>query len=198
MDKAIAAWRRERRTALLARRQTMTADFRRGVTGIVTARLDAFVEGRDGMTIGLYWPIKLEINLLPWAHEAERRHGLVLCLPVAVTRGTPLEYWRWSQGEPLGRGIWDIPVPARRDVALPDLMLAPLVGFDRANYRLGYGGGYFDRTLASLASRPMVVGIGYEYSALETIFPQPHDIPMDGVLTEQTDTLPKNWRIDAD
>jgi 5,10-methenyltetrahydrofolate synthetase len=69
-------------------------------------------------------------------------------------------------------------------VILPDLMLAPVVGFDHANYRLGYGGGYFDRTLASLRRRPMVVGIGYAFSALETIFPQPHDIPMDAVLTD--------------
>jgi 5,10-methenyltetrahydrofolate synthetase len=64
-------------------------------------------------------------------------------------------------------------------------MLAPMVGFDRAKYRLGYGGGYFDRTLASLPRRPLVVGIGYEFSALDTIFPQPHDIPMDEVLTER-------------
>ena len=88
------------------------------------------------------------------------------------------------------RGIWDIPVPARRDVVIPDLMLAPLVGFDRANYRLGYGGGYFDRTLAAMPRRPMVVGIGYDLGAQETIFPQPHDIPMDAVVTELRDTLP--------
>jgi 5,10-methenyltetrahydrofolate synthetase len=68
-------------------------------------------------------------------------------------------------------------------------MLAPLVGFDRDNYRLGYGGGYFDRTLASLARRPVVIGIGYDFGALDSIFPQNHDIPMDAVVTEQRCTL---------
>jgi 5,10-methenyltetrahydrofolate synthetase len=81
-------------------------------------------------------------------------------------------------------------------VVFPDLMLAPLVGFDRTNYRLGYGGGYFDRTLASLRQRPMVIGIGYEFSVLKTIFPQPHDIPMDAVLTER-DAPPSDWRNHA-
>lgn len=89
----------------------------------------------------------------------------------------------------MARGIWDIPVPARRDVVIPDLMLAPMVGFDRANYRLGYGGGYFDRTLAARSPRPSVIGIGYAFSALENIFPQSHDIPMDAVVTEQQTTL---------
>jgi 5-formyltetrahydrofolate cyclo-ligase len=84
-----------------------------------------------------------------------------------------------------------------RDVLSPDLLLAPLVGFDQNNYRLGYGGGYFDRTLASLQPRPIVIGVGYEFSALETIFPQPHDIPMRAVLTERRDTLPAKWNEHA-
>jgi 5,10-methenyltetrahydrofolate synthetase len=84
-------------------------------------------------------------------------------------------------------GLWNIPCPARRHVVTPDLMLAPLVGFDWANYRLGYGGGYFDRTLAAFSRRPTVVGVGYEFGALETIHPQPHDIPMDMVLTDRAD-----------
>ena len=82
-------------------------------------------------------------------------------------------------------GAWHIPIPARRDVLVPDLMLAPLVGFDRARYRLGYGGGYFGRTLTALPKKPVVIGVGYALGSLETIFPQPHDIPMDVILTEQ-------------
>ena len=75
-----------------------------------------------------------------------------------------------------------------------DLMLAPLVGFDRAQYRLGYGGGYFDRTLASLPQRPAVIGIGYELGMLDTIFPQSHDIPMDAILTERDNPPPPDRR----
>jgi 5,10-methenyltetrahydrofolate synthetase len=190
MEGAVATWRSEQRARLLAMRQAMPSEARQSAARIVAARLDDFVASGRYATIGLYWPIRHEINLLPWADALAARSGIVLCLPVAVERKAPLEYRRWRQGDPLDQGIWDIPIPSHRDVVTPDLMLAPLVGFDRANYRLGYGGGYFDRTLASLQRRPMAVGIGHDFGDLETIFPQPHDIPMDAVVTEQRDTLP--------
>jgi 5-formyltetrahydrofolate cyclo-ligase len=191
MDPEVTAWRRRQRTMLLARREAMPLEARQHAAQSVAAKLDAYVAVSGCSSIGLYWPIKHEINLLSWAQALAQRSRIVLCLPVVVERKAPLEYWRWQQGEPLGGGIWDIPIPASRDVVFPDLMLAPLVGFDRANYRLGYGGGYFDRTLASLARRPTAIGIGYEFGALDTIFPQPHDIPMDAVVTEQRCTLPQ-------
>lgn len=189
MDATVTAWRREQRTRLRARRQALPLDARQNAARVVAARLDTFVAAGRYRTIGLYWPIKHEINLLYWAETLAAARDVVLCLPVVVARNVALEYWRWRQGDPLDRGFWDIPVPARREVVMPDLMLAPLVGFDRANYRLGYGGGYFDRTLAARAPRPIVIGVGYDFGALDTIFPQPHDIPMDGVVTELRDTL---------
>jgi len=67
---------------------------------------------------------------------------------------------------------------------LPDLVLMPVVGFDPANFRLGYGGGYFDRTLAALSPRPRSIGIGFELSRLPTVHPQPHDLAMDVIVTE--------------
>ena len=190
MGPEVTAWRRSQRTMLLARREAMPQEARQHAAQAVASRLDEFVAARGYSSIGLYWPIKHEINLLSWAQALAQRSGVVLCLPVVVKRQAPLEYWRWRQGEPLGRGIWDIPIPTRRNVVLPALMLAPLVGFDRNNYRLGYGGGYFDRTLASLDPRPAVIGIGYAFSELDSIFPQSHDIPMDAVVTEQRCTLP--------
>ena len=66
----------------------------------------------------------------------------------------------------------------------PDIVIAPLVGFDEACYRLGHGGGFYDRTLATLAARPRIVGVGYTELALRTIYPQPHDVPMDVIVTE--------------
>ena len=83
------------------------------------------------------------------------------------------------------RGDWNIPVPPSDAPAVtPDIVLAPLVGWDGAGYRLGYGGGYFDRTLASLSSRPFAIGIGFQSARLPTIHPQPHDIALDVILTE--------------
>ncbi len=80
--------------------------------------------------------------------------------------------------------MWDIPVPEKREIALPGAVLAPLVGFDRECYRLGYGGGYFDRTLAALSPRPLAIGVGFELSSIATIEPQHYDIPMDLIVTE--------------
>ncbi len=81
-------------------------------------------------------------------------------------------------------GFWDIPVPAGDDRVIPTTLLVPLVGFDDRGYRLGYGGGYYDRTLASFPARPLANGVGYEFAHLETIYPQPHDIPMSAIVTE--------------
>jgi 5-formyltetrahydrofolate cyclo-ligase len=198
MDREVALWRRQQRAALLAQRKTMEQPARQHAALVVAEKLDAIVALHRPATIGLYWPIRNEINLLSWANTLVQRGGITLCLPVVVTRDKPLEYWRWSEGDSLARGFWNIPVPERREVVRPDLMLAPLVGFDEANYRLGYGGGYFDRTLASLTPRPMVAGVGFAFSALKTIFPQPHDIPMDAILTEGRDTTTPPRRAHAD
>jgi 5-formyltetrahydrofolate cyclo-ligase len=81
-------------------------------------------------------------------------------------------------------GVYDIPFPKARDILLPDLVLAPPVGFDAARYRLGYGGGYFDRTLAVLQPRPFAIGVGFELGRLTTVYPQPHDLAMDAIVTE--------------
>jgi 5-formyltetrahydrofolate cyclo-ligase len=193
-DAEVLAWRRRRRAALLAARQEMPLEERQLAARIIAERLDALVAARYVANVGLYWPIKHEINLLPWAEALARRKNTVLCLPVVVTKRAPLEYWRWSQGDQLARGIWDIPIPTHRDVVVPDLVLAPLVGFDKANYRLGYGGGYFDRTLAALRPRPIAIGIGFDAGFLETIHPLSHDIPMDAVVTEKRETLSPDWR----
>jgi 5,10-methenyltetrahydrofolate synthetase len=80
--------------------------------------------------------------------------------------------------------VWNIPIPESSEVVVPQAVLAPLVGFDRQCYRLGYGGGYFDRTLAALSPRPLAIGVGFEMSQIETIFPQSFDIPMDVIVTE--------------
>lgn len=82
------------------------------------------------------------------------------------------------------RGVWNIPAPADGEVLTPDVVLAPLVGFDPDGYRLGYGGGFFDRTLAALSPQPRAIGVGQAVAAIPTIHPQPQDIPMDAIVTE--------------
>jgi len=91
----------------------------------------------------------------------------------------------WSPGEALAKGVWNIKVPATAEEVVPNVVIAPVVGFDRACYRLGYGGGFFDLTLATMKNSPLKLGVGYRQQALLTIHPQPNDIPMDMVITEE-------------
>jgi 5-formyltetrahydrofolate cyclo-ligase len=90
----------------------------------------------------------------------------------------------WSETAEMEEGRYGIPVPRATAEVRPDVVLLPLVGFDGANYRLGYGGGYYDRTLAGLEPRPRTIGLGFELSRLPTVHPQPHDIPLDEIVTE--------------
>lgn len=197
MDDGIAARRRQLRTDLIARRQTVPRELRRHAAGVIGDRLTRLRAALNRSVIGIYWPIRHEINLLPWARALAQSGEARLCLPVVVQPGAPLEYWAWTPETQMRPGFWNIPVPAERHLVAPEVVLAPLVGFDAQRYRLGYGGGYFDRTLAAARSRPVAIGVGYEFAALETIDPQPHDIPMDAVLTEQRAMLPDEWRIHA-
>ena len=199
MDRTVAAWRRQLRTDLIAQRQTIPLDVRRRAAEVIGERLTRLLAtlGRSGVRLrfGFYWPIRHEINLLPWARALAQTNHATLCLPVVVRPGSPLEYWQWTPDTKMQPGFWNIPVPVDRHVVTPNVVLAPLVGYDAARYRLGYGGGYFDRTLAAAPSCPIAIGVGYDYSTLETINPQPHDIPMDAVLTEQRAMLPSTWRL---
>jgi 5-formyltetrahydrofolate cyclo-ligase len=149
----------------------------------IEERLRTLLQKRPGIVVGVYWPFQAEFDprpLIDWLIAA----GLAAALPAVVDKKGPLEYRAWRPGEKLVDGVWNIPVPEKRQIVVPQAVLAPLVGFDRDCYRLGYGGGYFDRTLAALAPRPLAIGVGFEMSRLETIYPQDFDIPMDVIVTE--------------
>jgi 5-formyltetrahydrofolate cyclo-ligase len=193
MDKAIAAWRQQLRADLITRRQAVPPEQRRQAAEIIGDKLTRLIAALDRSVIGFYWPIRHEINLNSWARALAQSGKVTLCLPVVVQPEAPLEYWHWTPDTGMKPGFWNIPVPVERDPVTPDLVLAPLVGFDAQRYRLGNGGGYFDRTLAAAHPRPIAIGVGYDFAALDTIKPQPHDIPMDAVLTEQRDLLPETW-----
>ena len=106
-------------------------------------------------------------------------------LPVVVAPKTPLVFREWHPGVELALGALDIPYPKDSAEVIPDAVLLPMNGWDAQGYRLGYGAGFFDRTLASLAKRPVVIGVTYEMAKLDTIHPQPWDIPADFVVTER-------------
>jgi 5,10-methenyltetrahydrofolate synthetase len=180
----IREWRKAERERLLAERRALNAAARHAAAEAIGQVLVAVVAQRQPAVVGGYWPIKSELDFR-FLWEQLDAQGLAMALPVVVESRQPLQFWRWHPGMTMARGFWNIPVPATRDAVRPDLVVAPLVGFDGESYRLGYGGGYFDRTLASLEPRPFAVGVGLEAMRLATIHPQPHDIPMALIVTEK-------------
>ena len=187
----IMAWRRDERQRLIEARLRMPVADRQQASARIAARLDATwrVAGRlvPGAIVSAYWPLRGEPDLRPWLGELHTQ-GLICVLPVVVEKGAPLAFRRWSPGCAMETGFWNIPVPADPTPHVPQLLVAPVVGFDACCYRLGYGGGYFDRTLAALRMHHrnhQVLGVGYAFSKLDTIHPLPHDIALHGIVTEE-------------
>lgn len=180
----VRRWRKARRAELTAQRLAIPRDDRVRWNVAVTALLEQALPAPERLCVGFYWPFRGEYGPRALARSLRDR-GARLCLPVVVGRARPLAFREWWPGMRMAPGVWGIPVPDEGDWVLPEVLLVPLLGFDGAGYRLGYGGGYYDRTLAAMPAKPLAIGIGYELLRLETIHARPHDVPMDLVVTER-------------
>lgn len=180
----VARWRKAERQRLIEKRLAVDVEERTIKSERIASRLDLTIGKVSGRIVSTYWPFRGEPDLRNWAIRVIERGGRI-ALPVVIKKGWPLEFRTWRPGDPLERGVWNILVPSRGPSVLPNVVIAPVVGFDGANYRLGYGGGFFDRTLAAMPKRPFVVGVGYAGSRIPTIYPQPHDILMDVIVTDE-------------
>jgi 5,10-methenyltetrahydrofolate synthetase len=185
----VAAWRKAERARLLARREAIPLAERRGADARITELLLEGFPRLAGLVVGFYWPFKGEVDPRI-AVLRLREHGARAALPVVVEKKAPLQFREWWPGCVTRSGAFDLPVPVDGAIVVPDAVLVPPVGFDARGYRLGYGGGYFDRTLAALSPRPLAIALAREASRIETIHPQPHDIPMDFVVTENGIQVP--------
>jgi 5-formyltetrahydrofolate cyclo-ligase len=177
-----AALRRE----ATARRDALPSDLRQAAAEAIAARQFPLPMA-PGMVVSGFMPMKTEINPLPLMRKFGEA-GTALALPVVAGRGKPLIMRAWLWGEPLGSGVWGIrePKPEAAQVD-PDILLVPLLAFDRAGYRLGYGGGYYDLTIAGLRARKTVTAVGIAFSAQEVpkVPTTPRDARLDLVLTER-------------
>lgn len=184
----VVRWRKAERQRLRAERDAMTVAERQAAGVAIGAALTRFLRDRfgdmGGRVFSGYWPIKGEPDLRP-VLTALHRAGARVALPLVEVKQAPLVFRRWTPETKMVRGDWNIPVPPPdAEAVVPEIALAPVVGWTEDAYRLGYGGGYFDRTLAALSPRPFTIGIGFQSARLATIFPQPHDIRLDAILTE--------------
>ena len=175
------AWRRALRRDMVARRAVLSEATRAAWSAhIVDGLLAALPVPR---VVAFCWPIKHEPDvraIVPhWAGCGTRA-----ALPVVVQEGAPLAFRHWAPETPLEPDRYGIPTPMAGEWLIPDLILLPLNGFDGEGYRLGYGGGYFDRTLAALTPRPLAVGVGFEINRLPSIRPESHDQRLDWLVTE--------------
>ena len=148
--------------------------------------LRVWLVGRSESTIGAYWPIKGEFDALPalyrWSEaHADRRIGL----PVIDRATKQLRFHVWYPGCPMEEDAYGIPKPKDTESFQPQLLLVPCVGYGPGGLRLGYGGGFYDRTLAALTPRPFTIGVGYSHGWVPWLEGEPHDVPLDAILTEE-------------
>ena len=169
---------------------------------LLQARADAVAQGRANAplaarlrealnryaphTVGFYWPLDGEFDaramIGEWLAQDPRRQA---ALPVVVMKGHALRFHAWTPNTPMRIGHHRIPEPDQTEPVLPDLLLVPCVGFDDDGYRLGYGGGYYDRTLAAWPGTVLPVTVGIAYEACRAALPrETHDVPLDAIVTD--------------
>lgn len=174
-------WRRVLRREMVARRagmgSAMHAEFSLRIVDLLRGHYS------PPKVAAFCWPIKDEPDVRALLVDWEKA-GVQAALPVVIGENEALAFREWTAETVLQPDRYGIPTPMAGNWLHPDLILLPLNGFDAAGYRLGYGGGYFDRTLAALSPRPLTIGVGFEINRLETIRPEAHDQRLDWIVTE--------------
>ncbi len=167
----------------------MSDENHRGASLALHSRLANLPPLAAASCIGFFWPTRREVSVLPTIERLLATGGKA-ALPVVTGKAKPLEFRAWTPQSAMTEGVYGISYPLEGEPVQPDLLLVPLLGFDAAGYRLGYGGGYYDRTLEHAAKKPLTIGVGFELGRLPTIYPQPFDIPMNWIVTESVTERP--------
>lgn len=180
---ALKQWRRALRSDLIARRMAVERADRKAWDAAIEHTLYTVLMASGAGVVALYWPFRGEFNCRALMQRLVAA-DVGVALPVVAERNRPLVFHRWTPATAMTHGVYGIPIPQTGQPVRPDAVVAPLVGFDAAGYRLGNGGGYYDRTLAVFEPAPFTVGVGYELSRLETIRPQAYDVALQRIVTE--------------
>jgi len=176
--------KRQLRRQLQAERQTLIDRHQRAMH--LQEVLRVWLMGRADQAVGAYWPIKGEFDALPalfrWTEADDER---CVGLPVMDKITKHLSFHMWFPGCEMEEDAYGIPKPKDTPVFQPTLLLVPCVGYGPRGLRLGYGGGFYDRTLATLQPRPYTVGLAYTHGHVPWLEAEPHDVPLDAVLTDE-------------
>lgn len=169
------------RPRLLAQRRDLAAADKAAAEALICTRLLDWLQAHPVASLAVYHPIRQEPDLYP-AYNALHAQGVHLSLPIIRGSDLPLGFVRWIPGEPLVKDAMGTSAPASHVPAQPQALLIPCLGFNNARIRLGYGGGFYDRTLAGLQPRPLAIGIAYA-DALVDFAGQAHDMALDLIIT---------------
>ena len=168
------------------RRLALSADETASLSASVREQLRLHFPQLSALRVGFCWPVKNEPDLRPLMIDwlASGQSGFVALLPVVVDADAALTCRAWTPGSALVADRYGIPTPASGEFLLPQALLLPVNAFDDAGYRIGYGGGFFDRTLARLKPTPFSIGVGFELARVNSIGPEPHDVRLDAMVSE--------------
>lgn len=171
------------RRQLQAERQTLIDRHQRAMH--LQEVLRVYLLERKELAVGAYWPIKGEFDALPalyrWAEADDKR---VIGLPVIDKQTKQLRFQMWFPGCEMEEDAYGIPKPKDTPVFQPTLLLVPCVGYGPGGVRLGYGGGFYDRTLATIEPRPVTVGLAYSHGFVPWLEAEAHDVPLDAIVTD--------------
>ncbi len=176
-------WRKKKRLELLACREAITNNDRIQWSMKITSSLEHGFPILWKSTVGFYWPYRGEYDPHP-AMSVLQRRGAVLALPEVESERKLLYFRRWWKEAPMKIGAYNIPVTDNTELVMVNAIIVPILGFDTQGYRLGYGGGYYDRTITGINPSPLVIGVAFEILRLDNIYPRPHDVAMDFIVTE--------------
>lgn len=175
-----AALRREKLAARLALDPAAHA----ALSAALEQHLAALLLPLAPQTLAFCAPVRGEFDARPLASRLIEQ-GWRAAMPVVTAVDAPMSFRAWTPSSTMGADRYGIPIPADGAAVIPDIVLLPLVAFDAQGFRLGYGGGYFDRTLAAMVPRPQAIGVGFELARVADIRPEAHDIGLDAVVTER-------------
>lgn len=186
------------RQQLLAKRKTLTLLQRHNQSIQLCEILLAFIHRHfpPHSSIAAFWPIGEEVDIKPLLTQLDKE-GYKICLPKVIEKNAPLRFYYWTSDAPMGIGHFNIPEPLMTEEVLfmPDLIITPLLGFTRQGDRLGYGKGYYDRTLGHWIRQglhPYTIGVSWNEGIIEENYqPADHDVPLKNILT------PSGWVMDS-